>query len=268
MEVLNLDEIEIFSIELAKNAGKILLNFRDKAKILTTKSNALDVATEADIASETYMCDEIAKRFPSHGIFGEERGAVNDDREYVWVIDPLDGTIDYVRGMPYFGVLLALEYKRKPMLGCVHRPVANETFSGYAGGGVRKNRILVKVSQVNSLRDAIVHVKLPRNVNTEKETADTVQFMGRLAKVTGLIREDWEDAVSLAQIAAGSTEGEVTFKRTQSWWDFAPGIALVEEAGGKVSDLYGDPIKNRDLSRGVVASNGKIHDQLLQLIQE
>ncbi|MDO8451344.1 MAG: inositol monophosphatase [bacterium] len=268
MRATHYNDFETFAIRLARNAGQILLNARGSAKIITKKAHALDFATEADIRSEQYIRSELAKKFPDHGIIGEEGKRVHEESQYTWIIDPLDGTLDYVRGLSLFSVLIALEYTDYLVAGCLYRPTLRELFSASKGSGVRKNRKNVTVSSIASLEKSVIHFKLPRNVVSEEQRERSIKILRSLSKETGLIRESWEDCVSLANIAAGSTEGLIIARTGPAWWDVAPGILMVEEAGGKVTDLHGNAVKNHDLSHGLVASNGKIHDQLLRIINE
>ncbi len=268
MDVSENKELEAFAVELAKNAGKILIEFQQKTKIVTQKTNSLDFATEADLASEKYIRSEITKRFPSHGILGEERGVTNSESDYIWIVDPLDGTLDYTRGFSSFDVLIALEHKSQLVVGCVYRPTTNNTFSSSKGFGTRKNNKQVNVSDVSSLEDSIIYFSLPRHSTPAEETGRSLRVLHPLVKETGLVRDAWEGGMSIANVAAGSAEACIFKKTGPKWWDVAAGILMVEEAGGRVSDLHGEKIANRDLTRGLVVSNGKIHDQLLALIQK
>lgn len=268
METLDLKKLENFTITLAVHAGTILLKQRNQATIVTKKSNSLDFATSADVASEKYLRNKINRVFPSHGILGEEEGVTQADSDYMWILDPLDGTLDYQRGLSYFNVHIALEFKGQIMTGCVHRPMTGEVFSSSRGLGVRKNNSTITTSKVAELKESIIRVKLPRVTNAPEDIKKSVNLLHSLAKVTGLLREGWEDGIAMAEIASGSIEALIVPRIGPKWWDVAPGILMVEEAGGKVTDMYGSEIKNRDLSRGIVASNGKIHDQLLAIIRK
>lgn len=139
MKILDYKELENFSIKIALHAGTILLKQRNQTTIVTKKTNSLDFATSADIASEKYLRNEINHLFPSHGILGEEEGTTNADSDYTWILDPLDGTLDYKRGMPYFNVHVALECQGQIMIGCVYCPMTGEIYSSSKGCGVRKN---------------------------------------------------------------------------------------------------------------------------------
>lgn len=268
MKMLDLKELENFSITLANHAGKILLKQRNLASIVTKKTNSLDFATTADIASEKYLRNEINHLFPSHGILGEEEGTTNVGSVYTWIIDPLDGTLDYKRGMPYFNVHVALEYQGQIMIGCVYCPMTGEIYSSSRGYGVRKNNVSISVSKIHELHESIIRMKLPRVTISKLEIDKSIRILHSLAEVTGLIRDGWECGMALAEIASGSIEAYIVPRIGPKWWDVAPGILMVEEAGGKVTDMYGNSIVNRDLSKGLVASNGIIHNKILDIVQK
>lgn len=260
-------EYEKVAVTLAQHAGKILLDYRGKSKIVVEKGKPLDFATEADIASERYIRREIGRMFPSHGVMGEEEGLTNKNNEYLWVIDPLDGTVDYTRGSSSFDVHIALEYKGELIAGCVYKPLTGEIFSVAKGYGVKKNEQPVRVSEVDRLNNSILYMMLPRSSNTGEEIHRSIRILEIAASQIGLIRDAWEVGLALANVASGSTDAFLLAKQDPKWWDVAPGILMVEEAGGKVTDMYGSLIINRDLSKGLVATNGILHDELLHLIQ-
>lgn len=268
MNSINLKELENYSIRLALEAGKILLKQRIHASIVTEKTNSLDFATTADIASEKYLRSEINRRFPSHRILGEEEGVTKADSEYTWILDPLDGTLDYKRGMPYFNVHIALEHHGQIVVGCVYRPMTGEAYSSSKGFGVRKNNVTASVSNTHALHESIIRMKLPRMTISKLEIDKSVHILHSLAEATGLIRDGWECGIALAEIAAGSIEAFIVPRVGPKWWDVAPGILMVEEAGGKVTDMSGSPIINRDLSNGLVATNGVLHKKILAIIQK
>ena len=267
MKAIDYPKYEQFAVSLAQHAGKILLDYRGKAAIVVQKGKALDFAPEADIASERYIRSEIGKMFPSHGVMGEEEGFTNKDNEYLWVIDPLDGTLEYKRGSSSFDVHIALEYKGELIAGCVYKPLTEEIFSVAKGYGVKENEQTVRVSEIYRLNNSILYMMLPRSSNTSEEIHRSVRILEIAASQIGLIRDAWEVGLALANVASGSTDAFLLVKQDPKWWDVAPGILLVEEAGGKVSDMYGGPIINRDLSKGLVATNGQLHDKILQIVK-
>lgn len=268
MKLLNNREYEKVAVKLALHAGKILLDYRGKAAIVVEKGKALDFATEADIASERYIRSEIGKMFPSHGVMGEEEGFTNKDNEYLWIIDPLDGTLDYTRGLSSFDVHIALECKGELIAGCVYKPLTGEVFSVAKGYGVKKNDQPVRVSENYRLNNSILYMMLPRRSNTREEIHRSVRILEIAAYQIGLIRDAWEVGLALANVVSGSTDAFLLAKQDPKWWDVAPGILMVEEAGGKVTDMYGNPTKNRDLSNGLVATNGVLHDKILDIVQK
>lgn len=267
MKPVDYQEYKKFAVSLALHSGKILLDYRGKAAIVVDKGHVLDFATEADLASEHYIRNEIGKKFPDHGVMGEEGGITKQEADYLWIIDPLDGTLDYTRGFSSFDVHIALEFRKSLIAGCIYKPLTGELFSVSKDGGVKKDHHKVQVSSVSSMEKAILHVKLPRVTYSPEERLQAIRVLDSLSQKAGLIRAAWELGLALANVSAGSAEGVVLTKLGKFWWDVAPGILMVEEAGGKVTDMYGRPILNRDLSNGLVATNGILHDEVLHLIQ-
>jgi len=261
-----LKTLQLFAERTAIEAGKILLRYKAKAKVVTRKTDFHDVATEADIASEKFILGEISRHYPGHSVLAEESGQSSQSSQYTWIIDPLDGTKEYVRGLNTYNVSIALEYRGGIVAGTVYKPETRETYFAGRGLGVRYNGRKVHCSQVSSLKDSHVYTHLPKYNDTESDRKKSLSMLEMVVSHAHRVRTLADDVISLAYIAQGASEGFYLISTFPKWWDVAAGILMVEEAGGKVTDMYGKPIKNRDLSKGIVASNGKIHEELLKII--
>lgn len=253
---------------LARKAGNILLEYRNKAIVKTRKSDYLDIVTDADLASEKFLLTEINKRHPTHNILSEETGNKNIQSEFTWVIDPLDGTKEYIRGTPMFNVSIAIEYNGEVIVGVVFRPETNELYSASLGNGSFLNGRKLKVSQTDKITNSIIYTDLPHRKDLKKEISLTLNIINNLIPKSGRVRTFQEDAAILCWLAFGALEGHLLAINGPHWWDVAPGILIAKEAGGKITDTEGNEIKNRNLSKGLIASNGKIHDQLLNIIKK
>lgn len=266
MDKQELKELQSFSETIAKGAGQILLNYRERAVIKARKSDYLDIATSADIASEEYLIRAIQNKYPKHNIISEETGDKKIKSDFTWIIDPLDGTKEYIRHIPIFNVSLTVEYKNKVIVGTVFHPCTKELYSSSLGNGCFLNGRELNVSSEKELSKSMVWIHLPHFKNTEKERQLTWRVAQELARKVYRLRAFQADVTVLAWLALGALEGFVMTISGPKWWDVAPGILMVEEAGGKVTTLDNKPINSGNFHHGIIASNGKIHDQLLKIV--
>lgn len=252
---------------IARGAGKILTDYYGRELKTKSKSDALDIVTDADEASEQYILSQLQKSFPNHGYLSEESGESKGSSEFRWIIDPLDGTKEFSRGLPIYNVSIALEYRNAIVVGVVYRPASNELYAASRGNGAFFHGKPIHVSVESSLPKSFVWTHLPNMKDPDRFDA-AWNTLGVLAKHVYRLRESSEDVTNLCWLAKGACDGHVLLMKGPKWWDVAAGILMVEEAGGKVTDMYGNTIKNRDLSKGLVASNGKVHEKLLRLIRK
>jgi len=263
----------MFYIQLQEDAVRYaekavaLLKSYEKTFIVTKQKEEFDFATNADNESEELIREEIHKKYPSHGVLGEEYGEQPGSSEYMWVIDPLDGTKDYARGAGEYGCLIAVEHKGELICGVARKIGHNELYTTTKGNGSFCDAKKIHVSTTDNLFQSYIGFHIP----PRQQGIPVVEKGTDILKNTVLncyrIRPGWHDAFLLAFVAKGVFDGCIS-PLPLLWWDVAPGILLVEEAGGKVTDLEGKPIKNRDLSQGLVASNGKLHEQLLEIVKK
>lgn len=254
---------------VALEAGKILLNFRGKAQILRSKKDFGDIVTEADEASEKYIIFRLNKAFPTHTFLSEESGQAAEKSEYRWVIDPLDGTKEFAKGVPLFAVNIALEYKHELVLGITHFPVMNELYSSAMGLGANFNGIPIHVSYVDTLEKSIVYAHPPKSSEPKDNFDRQWETLKMIALRAYRLKTGSSEQFYCPWVALGAYEAYWLSVKYPSWWDMASLILIVQEAGGKVTTGRGNKVTEQNFkTEGILATNGKIHDQLLALIQK
>lgn len=245
------------ALALADEGGQVLTHFWGNLSDVRDKQIAGDLVTEADKESEKKILAFLRKEEPSHGILAEESGAhKSHESEFLWVIDPLDGTVNYAHQFPFFAVSIGLLYQGTPIVGVVYNPIHQEKFHGFLGGGAYLNNHKIFVSKVNSLNKSLLTTGFPYDRRETKEN-NYAEFC-RLTDLTLGVRRPGAAALDLAYVACGRCDGY--WERGIHPWDIAAGVLLVKEAGGKVSAYDGGDL---DLFSGkILATNGLIHDKL------
>lgn len=239
------------AIKAAVNSSKLLsLNF-GKLKSVSTKANDFDLVTNVDVESENAIVNEIKKQFPEHTIMAEESTPTVNDNEYLWLVDPLDGTLNYSRQLPFYANSIALAKNGKVILGVVALPFSNELFVAEIGKGCYLNDKKIQVSNRPLSKGVVSLCPEPHFVNFEKICKHGTTAMA--SAVTGF-----------AFVASGRMEAR-TMCSAGKPWDFAAGSLLVEEAGGCVTDWNGKPWNLK--SKTILASNRICHEEVLKLIQ-
>ena len=236
-------------------AGNII---REKSATVfqVNHKGAADLVTEVDLAAEKEIIAILSEAFPDHQVVGEESGVGEGQSDYIWWIDPIDGTTNFVHGYPFYSISVALEYRGESIVGIVYDPTRNELFQAVKGRGTFLNGTPVTVSAVETLNDSLLATGFPYDRNRRKQALDIAARL--LERVQG-VRRDASAALDLAYVAAGRLDGFWEFGLKP--WDTAAGRLLVEEAGGKVSDFKGDIF---DIRQGaVVAANSQIHAELI-----
>lgn len=246
-----------FVIELALRAGSVLRARLAHAREVTPKGRA-DVVTDADHASEALIVAAIAERFPDHAILAEEGGAIVGVAEYQWLVDPLDGTLNYLHGFPVFSVSLAVLRRGELHIGAVYDPLRDELFAAERGGGARCNGRLLHVSRTAVLAQALLTTGFPYNRFSQPD--NNLREHNHLLLKAQEIRRPGSAALDLCYVAAGRSDAH--WELGLSPWDVAAGALLVHEAGGVVTDWADQPWRPGEPR--IVASNSVIHDELLR----
>ena len=241
-------------------AGGLLARHIGKPRMVQTKRSAVDLVTEIDRASERIIHAILHRADPAVGFLGEEHGARRDGASSRWIVDPLDGTNNFVHGLPLFGVSIGLEHHGTMVVGVVYDPMRRELFTATRGGGAFLNGRRIHVSPTKRLALSLLSTGF--SANFLKHPQPYLGWFQTLQASSHGVRRIGSSVLSLAFVASGRLEG---FYERDLWpWDIAAGMLLVQEAGGRVSNLTGRPAS---LSEGrLVATNGHIHRALLRAL--
>jgi len=252
-----------FAIQTARAAGHLLTERFGRALSISNKSE-LDLVTEADLASERLIIERIKTFYPRHSILAEESGAsapAEEDAqsEWRWIVDPLDGTTNYAHGYPCFCVSMGLAHKGRLELGVIYDPVRDELFTAERGQGAALNGRRIQVSQTRTLNRALLCTGFPYDV---RERSEFARHFTNFIMNAQAVRRDGSAALDLAYVACGRFDG--FWEEGLHPWDVAGAVLMIEEAGGRVShydgtafDIYSAPI---------LASNGLVHEQMMQVL--
>jgi myo-inositol-1(or 4)-monophosphatase len=242
-----------FAVETVKRAGEIILSYYHSSYEVEHKDEDNPV-TSADLAADSFLRERFAERFPSDGWLSEESIQKPEQLQgpRIWVVDPLDGTKEFVKGLPEFAISVALLIESRPALAVVYNPPQNELFVAERGGGAYFNGERVRVSTLENFGNAEI-------LASRSELADQVF---KLPDEYGSVKKTGSIAYKLALIA--SSRGDITISfRPKNVWDVCGGTLLVEEAGGKITNFHGEPLDFRPpyrLLQGVIAANPAFHE--------
>jgi myo-inositol-1(or 4)-monophosphatase len=226
------------------------------------KKGQIDLVTDADHAVERFLISELKQAFPAASFCAEEQGWLEDNEsDAVWFIDPLDGTTNFAHGFPYFSISVALAKNGQTVAGVVYNPVSKELFAAERGKGARRNGHPIKVSQNADLQDSLLVTGFPYNIKTSAE--NNFDQFSRATKASQGVRRTGSAALDLCNVACGRFDGY--WEQLVNVWDIAAGALIVEEAGGTVTDYHGSALLHS--SKSVIATNGLIHGQLLDVLQ-
>lgn len=252
-------DIKTTAIEAAKKAGQVLQELAGK-EIKYEMKNPHDILAEADLETERVILETISWDFPEHSIFAEEKGEVIKDSEYTWIIDPLDGTINFSRGLGEYCTAIAVEKNDDIIFSLVYQPHFNKLFVAEKGKGAFLNDEKLAVSARSELTKMMLVACGTSNIELRKKV---YEILHKMCDRVGGIRKFGSSSMHLASIASGIVD--LCFKvGNPHYWDYAPGALLVKEAGGMVTDLKGE--KYTKHSNNFVASNGKKHQEFLDIL--
>jgi myo-inositol-1(or 4)-monophosphatase len=248
------------AVEIAQEAGKILREEMTRPVSIAYKGD-FDLVTQADRRSEALIVSRLQKYFPGHAVAAEEGTGKDTASDYCWHVDPLDGTTNFAHRYPCFCVSMALTYKKELQLGVIYNPVYDELFTAARGEGACFNGKKIHCSKINALKNSLLCTGFP---NHNREANPNFHFYWDFTLRSHGVRRDGSAALDLAFVAMGRFEGFWEFGLNP--WDTAAGVMLVEEAGGKITDMQGQPYTLGGPS--ILASNGLIHAETLKVISE
>ncbi len=250
----------------ARAAGEFIQSGAQNRSELNIEQKSLhDYVSEIDTGAEKIIREHIERAFPEHAVLGEEYGVSPVcDSNYQWVIDPLDGTTNFIRGIPHYAISIALQHHDEVMVGVVFDPVKNEMFSAVKGQGARLNGDIIKASELEGVPGSLLATGVPFNGESLDRLAMFTDAMTALLQQnTAGIRRLGSAALDLAYVAAGRYDG--FWEANLKIWDIAAGALIVQEAGGIVSDFESGA---RYLQSGhIIASGARLHGQMQQLIE-
>lgn len=249
-----IEEVKRWALE----AGKIQRDNYEKEDLkVSTKSSDVDLVTEVDELSEKIILSAIKENYPDHGILSEESEYHETNSDYLWIIDPLDGTNNYAQGLPIFAVSIALEFRGEVVLGVVYEPLLNEMFSAVKGKGAYLNDKKISIGSKDRLRQSVLATGFP--YDKDKNPNNNVNYFNRIVPKVRGIRRMGAAAYDLANVACGRIDGY--WELNLNPWDVAAGALLIEESGGKVIEIT----DKRRVS--IIAGNSNICDLIMNEIK-
>ena len=248
------------AVKAARRAGSIITRASEDIGVLTVNDKGYnDFVSEVDVASEKAIIDVLSKAYPSHAFLGEELGLTGED-ENIWIIDPLDGTTNFLHNYPQYSISIALQYRGEITQAVVYDPNSNELFTASKGQGAYLNDRRIRVSKKTKMKDCLIGTGFPYRDFTHLPCY--LKVLDELIRETSGIRRPGSAALDLAYTAAGRFDG--FFEIGLSKWDIAAGGLLIKEAGGIVSDFSGgDDWIN---SGNIIASTPKVYEPFIKFI--
>jgi myo-inositol-1(or 4)-monophosphatase len=249
------------AIQAAKEAGKIQLEKLGNLSNIEIKNNQYtDLVTEADKESEKIIFKIIKENFPEHSILSEESGSLPTASNYKWIIDPLDGTVNYAHGVPIWSVSIGIEIDGEVKVGIVYDPSRNEMFSAIKNEGAYLNGKKIKVSEVENLNKAMLVTGFPYNI--KENPSNCLEHFRNFILCAQSVRRLGSAAIDSCYIACGRFDGywEVSLHP----WDIAAGSLIIKEAGGTIGGFKGEKLNIYE--KKILASNGKIHKQMIEIL--
>jgi myo-inositol-1(or 4)-monophosphatase len=247
-------------IKAVEAGAKQLQHYFNGEFKISNKQGVNNLVTEADHAAERAIFEVIRHDFPDHYLLSEEAGAIKMDSEYKWIIDPIDGTVNFANGIPICCVSIGLEYNGEMILGAIYNPFMNEFYFAQKGFGATLNENKIHVSDKTEVMKSCLVTGFPYTYLDEPN--GPLQVFERLIRKGVPVRRLGSAAIDLCWVAAGRFDG--FYEHKLQAWDSAAGFLLVEEAGGKVTDFNGD--RYSPYQPHIIASNGLVHDELIEVV--
>jgi myo-inositol-1(or 4)-monophosphatase len=263
MSTTNLHPMINVAVKAARAAGAIINRAAlDVESVRISQKQVNDFVTEIDHAAEAIIIETLLTAYPGHGILAEESGQEHgaQDSDYVWIIDPLDGTTNFIHGLPTYCVSIALAVKGKVEQAVVYDPTRNDLFSATKGRGAYLNNRRLRVAKRTQLKDCLISTGFPYRPDDDINTY--LRLMGEMIQRTAGLRRPGAAALDLAYVAAGYTDG--FFELGLQPWDMAAGSLLITEAGGLVGNFSGD--SNFLEQRECMAGNPRIYGQMVSIL--
>jgi myo-inositol-1(or 4)-monophosphatase len=249
------------AIAAARSAGNFIMRHADRVDVLkVTRKDRNDFVSEVDRGAEAEIIRLVRKAYPDHAILAEEGGA-SGDHDVIWIVDPLDGTTNFLHGLPHFAVSIGIQVKGKLEHGVIYAPSTQDLYVTTRGTGATLNNRKIRVSKTKDLDQSLIGTGVPIRAN---KLDAYIPMLRSVVGSTAGVRRAGAAALDLAYVAAGRLDAfwELGLRP----WDMAAGILLIEEAGGLVTELYGEPDPMK--TGHVLAANPKLHPALQDMLRK
>ena len=249
-------------VKACRKASKTLIrDFGEIENLQVSLKGPGDFVTASDKKVEKILIGELQKARPNYSILSEEIGEINNDESFKWIIDPIDGTSNFLHGIPHFAISIGLEHDKEIICGIIYDPIKDEMFVAEKGNGAYVNNKRMRVSSRSKLKDCIIFTGGPRQNPKDKELF-FVEYKNFSSIVKTPIRKMGSASLDIAYVAAGRCDG--FWQRNLNYWDYAAGIILVKESGGFVTDFNG---KNRYIeNKTILVTNSKIDKEMIEVL--
>ena len=245
-----------------KACKNLIRDFGEIEKLQVSIKGPGDFVTVSDKKVEKILIEELQKARPSYSILSEEIGQISNDKEFKWIIDPIDGTANFLHGIPHFAISVGLEQNKEIICGIIFDPIKDEIFIAEKGNGSYLNNQRIRVSSRSKLKDCIIFTGGPKHESKNRELA-LEEYKKFSSKVLIPIRKMGSAALDMAYVASGRCDG--FWQRNLNYWDIAAGIIVVKEAGGFVTDFKGNNeyIENKT----ILVTNSKINEEMIEVLK-
>ena len=250
-------------IKACRKASKVLIrDFGEIEKLQVSIKGPGDFVSASDKKVEKILIEELQKARPTYSILSEEIGKINNDDSFKWIIDPIDGTANFLHGIPHFAISLGLEHNGEIICGIIYDPIKDEMFVAEKGNGSYLNNQRMRVSSRSKLRDCIIFTGGPKYEAKNRDRA-LEEYKKFSSTVSIPIRKMGSASLDMAYVAAGRCDG--FFQRNLNYWDIAAGTIIVKEAGGFVTDFEGEQgfIENKT----ILVTNSRINKEMIELLK-
>ena len=260
---LNSPQINLITRACTKASRSLIRDFGEIENLQVSSKGPGDFVTSADKRTEKILIEELQKAHPEYGIVTEETGIINkSNNKNRWIIDPIDGTFNFMNGVPQFAISIGYEEENEIKCGVIFNPILNEMFCAEKGNGAYLNNSRIRVSNKKIIKDALVVTGGPKGASKIKDKIFSEYIS--VSKNVSNVRKFGSAALDVAYVACGRFDAY--WQRELNYWDIAAGIVILKEAGGFV-DFF-DEDKNAPLKKNIIASNSFIHDELRELINK
>ena len=260
---LNSPQINLITRACMKASRSLIRDFGELENLQVSSKGPGDFVSSADKRTEKIIIDELQKAHPEYGIITEETGIINKSNfKNRWIIDPIDGTINFLNGIPQFAISVGYEEDNEIKCGVIFNPIMNEMFCAEKGNGAYLNNSRIRVSNKNKLKDALLVTGGPKGDSRIKDKIFS-EYINISNKVPN-IRKFGSAALDIAYVACGRFDGY--WQRELNYWDIAAGVVILKEAGGFI-DFF-DYYPNLPLKKNVLATNSNIHSELKEFINK